>query len=229
MYYFYTYKIVSEMPEKPYYYYGFHCTSKLEDGYLGSGLRLRRAYNKYGTGAFRKEILNFYNSFEEVSKAEVDLIEELYTTDLWCLNLRSGGKGGSSKGDWNSERKDKISKIHKGKTAWNKNIPLPTEQKELMGRTRLKNIAEGNYSYDTEDYRQKLKNSAKFRPSQSLETKTKRSLSMKGVLKSEIHRRNLSLSTKTRKLKNCPYCSKEVQVQTYNRWHGEKCKLKETV
>jgi len=226
---YYTYKIISELPNRPYYYYGFHCTNNLEDGYLGSGLRLKRFYNKYGTGVFHKEIVEFYSSIEEVQKAEINLIKDLYTTDPWCLNLRSGGKGGSSKEDWNLERKNKISKIHKGKVAWNKNIPLSIRQKGLISKTRLKNIAEGKYSYDTEDYRQKLKIAAKSKPSQSLETRRKRSLSMKGILKSEDHKKNLSMSAKTRKLKICPYCKKEVQVQTYNRWHGEKCKLKEVI
>jgi hypothetical protein len=72
------------------FYIGKHKTENLEDGYLGSGKLLRRAIKKYGRENFKREVLQFCSSNEEMNEAEknhVVLCEESY-------NLCPGGEGG---------------------------------------------------------------------------------------------------------------------------------------
>jgi hypothetical protein len=49
-------------------YRGIHKTSKIEDGYLGSGTVLLNAIEKYGKQNFKREILEFYSKiFKDVA------------------------------------------------------------------------------------------------------------------------------------------------------------------
>lgn len=96
---YYTYKITLLCGSlKGHYYLGQHQTANLEDGYVGSGTRLWRYFEKYGIEegkTYRKEILNFYSSKQELDEAEKVLIGNLYETDPFCINLKEGGSGGS--------------------------------------------------------------------------------------------------------------------------------------
>lgn len=76
------------------YYVGMHSTSNLNDGYLGSGTKLRRSIRKYGKENFRLEILEFFNSREELVKREQHLVNEDMLKDDLCMNLKHGGSGG---------------------------------------------------------------------------------------------------------------------------------------
>lgn len=86
---FYTvYKITNIINGK--YYIGKHQTTNLDDGYMGSGKILKRAILKYGIANFTKEILNIFETEEEMNAKEKELVvisEETY-------NLCEGGKGG---------------------------------------------------------------------------------------------------------------------------------------
>ena len=44
------------------YYIGMHSTFNLEDGYMGSGKRLKRSLNKYGKENHKVEILEFVDN-----------------------------------------------------------------------------------------------------------------------------------------------------------------------
>ena len=76
------------------YYLGMHSTNRLDDGYLGSGKRLYYELNKYGRNNFKFEILEQFNSREELIQAEINLITEQDLKNPNCLNLKQGGSGG---------------------------------------------------------------------------------------------------------------------------------------
>ena len=76
------------------YYLGMHSTNRLDDGYLGSGKRLYYELNKYGRDNFKFEILEQFDSREQLVQAEIDLITEQDVKDPNCLNLKQGGSGG---------------------------------------------------------------------------------------------------------------------------------------
>ena len=58
--YHYFYKITNCINGK--FYYGIHSTNNLNDGYMGSGKRLKCAIKKYGVENFNKDIIKFFNS-----------------------------------------------------------------------------------------------------------------------------------------------------------------------
>jgi hypothetical protein len=76
------------------YYLGMHSTNRIDDGYLGSGKRLYYELNKYGRNNFKFEILEQFNSREELVQAEINLITEQDLKNPNCLNLKQGGSGG---------------------------------------------------------------------------------------------------------------------------------------
>lgn len=71
-----------------------HSTSNLDDGYLGSGDRLRRSIRKYGKENFKLEILEMLPDRDSLKKRENEIINEELLNDNLCMNLVYGGGGG---------------------------------------------------------------------------------------------------------------------------------------
>lgn len=131
MIYRYTYKITCTKGSfKNKFYFGQHTTLNLDDGYKGSGKLLLSYYKKYPND-YIKEILEFYNSKEDLYKAEYELIHP-YLNNLCCLNQRDGGieptlgnkqkeKISKSLKEYykNPENRKKAGEKNKGKPAWN--------------------------------------------------------------------------------------------------------------
>lgn len=82
------------------YYYGIHSTNNLGDGYIGSGKRLKYSINKYGKQNHKIEILEFFNSREELISHEAVVVDLDEVAKENCLNLAVGGVGGSSGRVW---------------------------------------------------------------------------------------------------------------------------------
>jgi hypothetical protein len=76
------------------YYVGMHSTDNLNDGYLGSGLRLRRSIRRNGKENFKLEILEFFSNRTDLSNREAKLVNEDLLKDPLCMNLKQGGFGG---------------------------------------------------------------------------------------------------------------------------------------
>jgi hypothetical protein len=101
----YLYKITCLITGR--YYIGMHSTYNLDDGYMGSGKKLRRSLRKYGKENHVKEIIQFFNNREELVIAEKNAITEDMLRDVNCMNLMSGGTGGC----YNIEHINQISKL----------------------------------------------------------------------------------------------------------------------
>lgn len=101
--YHFTYKTTNLINGR--YYLGMHSTNKLNDGYVGSGKRLYYELSKYGKENFKFEILEHFNSREELVQAEVALITEEDLKNSNCLNCKPGGTGG-----WTEEVREKAKK-----------------------------------------------------------------------------------------------------------------------
>ena len=76
------------------YYIGVHQCRDLNDGYLGSGLALIQAIEKYGKSSFTREILFSFDSHEEMYAKELEIVNEDFVADPQTYNIRVGGKGG---------------------------------------------------------------------------------------------------------------------------------------
>jgi hypothetical protein len=96
-------------------YIGMHQTKDLNDSYMGSGLKLRNAYNKYGFENFKKEILFILDSREEMIQKEKELVTEEFCRRQDTYNICIGGHGGGiRKGAvLSDETKQKISNTNK--------------------------------------------------------------------------------------------------------------------
>jgi len=88
----YIYKTTCDVTKR--YYIGMHSTLNLDDGYMGSGLRLRRSIRKYGKEKHIKEILEFVDSREELAKRERVIVNKELLTEVLCMNLMIGGECG---------------------------------------------------------------------------------------------------------------------------------------
>ena len=142
----YFYKITNNINCK--YYYGVHSTDNLNDGYMGSGTYLWRAYNKYGIENFSKEILKYFDTAEEMFKYEQEIVNQELVDDPKCYNLICGGHGGrgykftddqkqvqreNAKKQWQSDELRKQNSIS-NKKAWS-NKELRQKHSEIMKKS----------------------------------------------------------------------------------------------
>jgi hypothetical protein len=74
------------------FYYGMHSTSSLEDGYFGSGKVLHRSLKKYGKENHSFEIIQMFDSREDLVIGETLLITEDLISDPLCMNIAVGGE-----------------------------------------------------------------------------------------------------------------------------------------
>lgn len=89
--YHFIYKTINSLNKK--YYYGAHSTVNIDDGYLGSGVALKKAIQKYGKENFYREIVEFCNGENEMYLKEEKIVAEHYKKKE-CYNMNVGGKGG---------------------------------------------------------------------------------------------------------------------------------------
>jgi hypothetical protein len=75
-------------------YVGKHITNNINDSYMGSGLRIRRAIEKYGLENFEKTILFECKSEEEMNAKEAEIVNEDFIARDDVYNIKLGGDGG---------------------------------------------------------------------------------------------------------------------------------------
>ena len=88
----YIYKTICNVTGR--WYIGMHSTSNIDDGYMGSGKRLRYSIRKYGIENHTKEILEFLPNREALVIREIEIITKELVSNPKCMNLKEGGSGG---------------------------------------------------------------------------------------------------------------------------------------
>ena len=91
----YTYRIDNLINGK--YYIGKHSSESLDDGYMGSGTRIKAAIAKYGIENFKKTILKTFPTSEEAFEHEAQIVTMAEVNDPMCYNIQPGGKGGQKR------------------------------------------------------------------------------------------------------------------------------------
>ena len=124
----------------------------LSKKYLGSGIELANAINKYGEENFEVELLEAVNSSEELDAREIYWIESLNSRDRSIgYNIARGGDGGDTLSHLSPEAlktcKQRMSSSHKGRkmsqetkdklSAINKGKYYLTEESKEKGRQKL--------------------------------------------------------------------------------------------
>ena len=103
---------------------------------MGSGVVLHQAYKKYGLECFKKEIIDYYSSEEELNQGEIYWIARFNSTDPNVgYNLTYSGEGVLGMRH-SCETRRKISEARKGKTfsggEHRKNMCKPKKKNRLF-------------------------------------------------------------------------------------------------
>jgi hypothetical protein len=151
-----------------------HSTFNLEDGYMGSGKRIRRSIQKHGLENHFREILEFLPDRSSLKEREAELVNEEILQDPMCMNICIGGYGGWSKDACSNggkkriekqlQDKDHVEKMKKVRSdTWKrmhkegklkpptfKNKQHSNEAKEKIGKINsIKQSGSGNSQYGT--------------------------------------------------------------------------------
>ena len=116
--YHFIYKTTNKLNGK--YYIGMHSTDNLDDGYLGSGKRLRYSIRKYGEENFEREILEFFDTRDELKKREEEVVSLDEIAKKNCMNLVIGGQGGFTVEEAKRGRKATNEKYSDKLSEWSK-------------------------------------------------------------------------------------------------------------
>ena len=231
-------------------YIGMHQTDKLEDDYLGSGVAFKKALKKYGKENFKREILEFCNSYIELLERESILVDEDWIKDKNNYNLKTGGQ---SSGFLSEESKNKISETLKrrydngeivskrpfGIEPWNKN------KKGTYSEEYRNKISEGlkgrePWNKGLKGAQEAWNKGLKLEPMTD-EEKEKRSKTLKERWKTHKHHA-IGTEPWNKGLKGaqeawnkgiemekteCTHCGKMVDKGNGKRWHFDNCKMKQ--
>jgi hypothetical protein len=226
-------------------YIGIHKTNNLDDGYLGSGFALLEAVEKYGKENFKREILEFCNSYDELLELEKIYVDINWVRDKSNYNLKTGGQ---SSGILSEESKNKISETLKKKykngeiiinrkngiIPWNKGLNYDEEYRfkiseGLKGRIPWNKGLKGA---------QVAWNKGLKLESMTEEEKKKRSKTLKERWKNQEHH-SKGVEPWNKGLKGvqvawnkgiemekieCPHCGKILDKGNAKRWHFDNCK-----
>lgn len=117
---YYVYKTTNLVNNK--IYIGIHKSINIEkDPYLGSGVLLNRAIEKYGRENFSRKILFEYDNPTDCELKEAELVNEEFIQQETNYNVRTGGAGNVGKNNpfygkkHSEEHKLFLSKLHTGK------------------------------------------------------------------------------------------------------------------
>ena len=188
-------------------YIGVHQTNNLNDGYLGSGILIRRAIKKYSKENFKREILEYCN-INNWQEKEKHWIKQKNTYNNG-YNLTYGGEGVLGRILSESEKK-KIGDFHRGKIPWNLGKKLPSSwNKDLkMSNESKKKMSESRKG--KEPWNKGLNIICNKGIKHSDETKKKISDSLKGKTKNKkVSTETKKKMSKSKKGKNNPMFGKE--------------------
>lgn len=180
------YKLTNTINGK--FYIGVHQTLDENDSYFGSGYRLRAAIRKYGKHNFIKEILEYFDSADEMFEVESKIVTRDFLNRTDVYNVALGGRSGGFHGRRHTdETKEKISKSNMGRIVTDETKELirnklkgkkPSIDSRLKMSVAAKNVQRKPHSAETKEKIRLARANQKMKP-HSAETKEKISSAMK--------------------------------------------------
>lgn len=180
-------------------YIGIHTTNNLYDGYSGSGKFLNLAYAKYGKHNFKKTILAFYTSLDDLVNDEKKIVDVDFVRHPQTYNCDLGGSGGKI---WTKELREKMSKTQKlrffnGDAVWNKGknhkedkrIKLLSQKTKMKISSKVSGENNGMYGVDVATKMTESANKIRLK---------KISKANSGKCRTEEHRKNYSNAASAR-------------------------------
>lgn len=170
----YLYQITNIINNK--IYVGVHKTDNIDDGYMGSGKIIKSAIEKYGIENFRKDILEFFDTYDLALAKESEIVTDEFLLREDVYNLRKGGSGGF---DYINRAGLAVRNINKS-NAGDRSV-LANKKKEQLSLTDFewKIAYKSNMSVSMKDY-YKDKDGHFLGKTHSEETRQKQSKSHKG-------------------------------------------------
>jgi group I intron endonuclease len=216
---FYTvYKTTNTINNKV--YIGKHTTSNSKDNYLGSGVSIKRAIEKYGSAAFIKDILFCAFTEDDAFWFESLIVDEHFVLRKDTYNMSIGGKG-TTKGKLHPRYNKPLTEEHKLRL---KEVNLGAKRKPFSEKAKS-NMSKGQknkkYSEETKEKCRKRMSGANnhmFGKKTSDETKSKQSLAKQKFIY-EIESPEGIIST-TRSIES--YC-RDHQINSGNMYGPRKC------
>lgn len=251
MIYYFVYETTNLVNGKK--YRGIHKTEKLEDNYLGSGFALKNAIKKYGKQNFKRDILEFCLSYDELIEKEKIYVDEDWVKDNSNYNIKTGGQ---SAGILSDVSKNKISETLKrkyksgeiksvgnlGGTITNDHkdkISETLKRKYEIGELKPNRLGKDSWNKNTKGLQLAWNKGLKFGP-QSEDLRKRKSDTLKKRYENEEHhakgkepwnkgRKGVQEAwNKGKEMEKieCPYCNKMMDKLNAKKWHFDNCKFK---
>jgi hypothetical protein len=214
-------------------YIGKHITSNPYDNYLGSGLYLINAIEKYGSENFEKKVLFIFDNKEDMENKERELVNEQTISDKNYYNISLGGQGGVTvmfDGHPLYEKtKNKLKTTQQNRSKEMSDIVKKLHEEKRVGMYGKKQ-SENQKKIVSEKLRGKKKDPESIRKQKESLLKTLHSSEYvhpnKGRTYDSERLKRMSEITKNIPKKICPHCNVVMDAANYARYHGDKCKNK---
>lgn len=192
-------------------YIGVHKTTDPYDGYLGSGIILCQAIEKYGRENFEKTVLFIFEKIEDAYRKENELVNQEFVSRVDTYNLAIGG---SISPDHIKGRKYPVKEEHH---QWGKKTSQESNEK------RRKTLSITNAQPETHQNRS-------IGGIKAYESRKKEGyinpILEKGRKLSDVDKKRKSVAAKNREKVTCPYCSGRMDPGNAKRFHFDKCKFR---
>ena len=217
---YYLYEIKNTVNGK--IYVGVHQTKDINDGYMGSGTVITKAYEKYGKEMFVKTILEYFNTREDMIQREKEIVNEDFLLRHDTYNVRRGGTGGFdyiNKNGLNINRYERTAewKANLSERMKRDNPSKRPTAKERMSAATKKVMERGTHPFLDSDKQRELSNRIRK------DGRTKSEVSKETAIRMVENGTHSFLKINSEKIQ-CERCGKVASYPNYKRWHGTKCR-----
>lgn len=217
---YYLYEIKNTVNNK--IYVGVHQTRDMDDGYMGSGTVINKAYEKYGKDVFVKTILEYFDNRDDMINREKEIVNEDFLVRDDTYNVRRGGTGGFDYINKNGLNINHVPRSDDFKKNLSERMKKdnPSKRpgaKERMSAATKKVMKRGTHPFLDSEKQRELTN----RPRK--DGRTKSEVSKETANKMLENNTHSFLKMNSEKI-SCEHCGKVSTYPNYKRWHGTKCR-----